>query len=155
MRVEQQVIPGDPLVRTRTILAAVLVGTIGLGAVIYAQSYFDTMMALRATKPQVAAAGIKQLCQVLAVCDFLLGTLFAGVLATFSLRVFRSGQVPPAGMRVAFTTKVGTGRSAQVIATSSLVFAIVVFVGFFLVSVHLWTVAQDYGVTYPGPFRAA
>lgn len=123
-----------------------LVGTIGLAAVIYAQSYFDTMMALCATRPQTAAAGIKQLCQVLAVWN---------VLALFSFRVFRSGQVPPTGMRVPFPTKVRTGRSAQIIATSSLVLAVIMFLGGLLLSVHLWTVGQEYGMTYPGLFRAA
>ena len=77
------------------------------------------------------------------------------MLVFFSIQVFRSGQVPPAGMRVPFPTKVRTGSSAQVIASSSLVLAVGVFVGCLLVSIQLWTVAQEYGVTYSGPFLAA
>ena len=41
--VHKAILPGDLLIRTRPLLAAVLVGTIGLAAVLCAQSYFDTM----------------------------------------------------------------------------------------------------------------
>lgn len=151
----EHIIPGDSLARTRTVLTVVLTFTLGLAAVVYTQSYSDTMLELRATHPRLATAGLKQLYQVLAVCGALLGTGLAGVLGTFSLRVFRSGQAPPAGMRVAFSTKVRTGRSARSLATCSLVLAGGVFAGSLLLAYHLWTVGLEYELLYKGPFRSA
>ena len=149
----EQSIPGDALVRTRTLLAAVLVGTMGLAAVQYAQSYFDFMMTLRATHPHLAAAGLRQLCQILAICDGLIGLSLASVLTVFSVQVFRSGQVPPVGMRVAFTVRIRTGNIATLIATSSLVVAAAVLVGSLVLGYQLWDPPKQHRSSMPGRCR--
>ena len=151
---EKYHILGDSLARTRLLLIGVMIVTLGLAAVIYTEAYFNAMRQLQATKPRIAAAGIKQLYQVLAGCNFLLGMFLAGSLATFAFRVFGSGQVPPPGMRVAFATKIRTGKSARKIATLSLVLAVVVFVGCLLSGMHLWAVGQEYELIYSRPFRS-
>lgn len=148
-------IPGDPLARTRTVLAVVLTLTLGFAALVYTQLYVDTLMELRAKHPRLAAAGLKQLYHVLAVSGVFLGTGFAGGLAACSFRVFRSGQVPPAGMRVAFTTKVRTGKSAKIIAIILLMLALGVFVGSLLLGYYLWGVGVEYELLYSGPLRRA
>ncbi len=151
---EERRLPGDSLARTRLLLMGVLIATLGLAAVIYSEAYFNTMMQLRATKPRIAAAGIKQLYQVLAGCNLLLGMFLTGVLATFSFQVLGSAQVPPPGMRVAFSTKVRTGKNARKIAIISLVLAIAVFVGCLLSGMHLWAVGQEYEMIYSRPLRS-
>lgn len=147
-------IPGDSLATTRLLLMGVLIVTLGLAAVIYAEAYFNTMMQIRATKPRIAAAGIKQLYQVLAGCNFLLGIFLAGGLATFAFRVFQSRQVPPPGMRVAFPTKFRIEKAARNIATTSLLLAALVLVGFLLSGIHLWAVGQEYEIIYSRPFQS-
>ena len=42
-----QLIPADPLVRTRAILTAALTLALGFGALVYTQAYFDSMLELR------------------------------------------------------------------------------------------------------------
>jgi hypothetical protein len=152
---EEHRIPGDSLAKTRLLLVGVLIVTFSLATVIYTEAYFNAMRQLQATKPRIAAAGIKQLYQVLAGCNFLLGICLTGGLVTFAFRVLGSGQVPPPGMRVAFSTKVRTGKNARNIATISLMLAVVVFVGFLLSGLHLWAVGQEYEMIYSRPFRSA
>ena len=146
-------IPGDPLIRTRTVLVVVLTLTLGFAALVYTQVYIDALMELRIRHPRLAAAGLKQLYQVLAVSGALLGTGVAGILARCSFRVFRSGQFPPAGIRVAFRTRVRTGKSATIIGLSSLVLALGVFVGGLVLGYHLWNVGVEYELLYSGPVR--
>lgn len=151
---EEDRIPGDSLATTRLLLMGVLIVTLSLAAVIYTEAYFNAMMQLRETKPRIAAAGIKQLYQVLAGCNVLLGMFLTGGLAAFASRVFQTRQVPPPGMRVACATKVRTGKTARNIATMSLVLAALVLVGCLLSGIHLWTVGQEYEMIYSRPFQS-
>ena len=151
---KERCLPGDSLTRTRLLLIGVMIVTLSLAVVIYTDAYFNAMRQLQATKPRIAAAGIKQLYQVLAGCNFLLGMFLTGALAIFSFRIFKSGQVPPPGMRVAFPTKVRTGKNARNIATISLVLAVVVFAGCLLSGMHLWAVGREYEMIYAQPLQS-
>lgn len=150
-----QLIPADPLVRTRAILGAVLTLALGLAALVYTQAYFDSMLTLRATYPRLAAAGLKQLYQVWAVSSGLVLGGLAALLASFAVRVLRSGRVPPPGMRVVWTTRLRTDSSASLIAGTSLALAVGLLLGGLLLGYQLWTLAVEYGASYAGPFQPA
>ena len=77
----------------------------------------------------MAAAGLKQLYQVWAVGSGLLLSGLAALLASFAVRVLRSGRVPPPGMRVVWTTRLRTGASASLIAGASLALAVGLLLG--------------------------
>lgn len=148
-------IPADPLIRTRAVLCAVLTLALGLSALVYTQAYFDSMLELRAIYPRMAAAGLKQLYQVWAVGGGLVLGGLAALLASFALRVLRSGRVPPPGMRVVWTTRLRTGTSASLIAGVSLALAVGLLLGGLLLGYQLWTLALQYGASYTGPFQPA
>ena len=148
-------IPADPLIRTRAVLCAVLTLALGFGALVYTQAYFDSMLELRAIYPRMAAAGLKQLYQVWAVGGGLVLGGLAALLASFALRVLRSGRVPPPGMRVVWTTRLRTGTSASLIAGVSLALAVGLLLGGLLLGYQLWTLALQYGASYTGPFQPA
>ena len=148
-------IPADPLLRTRAVLCAVLTLALGFGALVYTQAYFDSMLELRAIYPRMAAAGLKQLYQVWAVGSGLLLGGLAGLLASFAVRVLRSGRVPPPGMRVVWTTRLRTGTSASLIAGASLALAVGLLVCGLLLGYQLWTLAVQHGASYTGPFQPA
>ena len=150
-----QLIPADPLLRTRAILGAVLTLALGLAALVYTQAYFDSMLTLRATYPRLAAAGLKQLYQVWAVSSGLVLGGLAALLASFAVRVLRSGRVPPPGMRVVWTTRLRTDSSASLIAGTSLALAFGLLLGGLLLGYQLWTLAVEYGASYAGPFQPA
>ena len=150
-----QLIPADPLLRTRAILGAVLTLALGLAALVYTQAYFDSMLTLRATYPRLAAAGLKQLYQVWAVSSGLVLGGLAALLASFAVRVLRSGRVPPPGMRVVWTTRLRTDSSASLIAGTSLALAVGLVLGGLLLGYQLWTLAVEYGASYAGPFQPA
>ena len=150
-----QLIPADPLIRTRAILGAVLTLALGLAALVYTQAYFDSMLTLRATYPRLAAAGLKQLYQVWAVSSGLVLGGLAALLASFAVRVLRSGRVPPPGMRVVWTTRLRTDSSASLIAGTSLALAAGLVLGGLLLGYQLWTLAVEYGASYAGPFQPA
>ncbi|MCE2487082.1 MAG: hypothetical protein J4F42_16325 [Desulfurellaceae bacterium] len=148
-------IPADPLIRTRAVLAAVLTLALGLAALVYTQAYFNSMLELRTTHPRLAAAGLKQLYQVWAVSSGLVLGGLAGLLASFAVRVLRSGRVPPPGMRVVWTTRLRTDSSASLIAGTSLALAVGLLLGGLLLGHQLWSLALEYGVSYAGPFQPA
>ena len=148
-------IPADPLVRTRAALCAVLALALGFGALVYTQAYFDSMLELRAIYPRMAAAGLKQLYQVWAVGSGLVLSGLAALLASFAVRVLRSGRVPPPGMRVGWTTRLRTGASASLIAGASLALAVGLLLGGLLLGYQLWSLALEYGASYAGPFQPA
>ena len=150
-----QLIPADPLIRTRAILGAVLTLALGFAALVYTQAYFDSMLTLRATYPRLAAAGLKQLYQVWAVSSGLVLGGLAALLASFAVRVLRSGRVPPPGMRVVWTTRLRTDSSASLIAGTSLALAVGLLLGGLLLGYQLWTLAVEYGASYAGPFQPA
>ena len=150
-----QLIPADPLLRTRAILGAVLTLALGLAALVYTQAYFDSMLTLRATYPRLAAAGLKQLYQVWAVSSGLVLGGLAALLASFAVRVLRSGRVPPPGMRVVWTTRLRTDSSASLIAGTSLALAVGLLLGGLLLGYQLWSLAVEYGASYAGPFQPA
>ena len=79
----------------------------------------------------------------------------AALLASFAVRVVRSGRVPPPGMRVVWTTRLRTGTSASLIAGASLALAVGLLVCGLLLGYQLWTLAVQYGASYTGPFQPA
>lgn len=141
------IIPADPLVRTRIALGTVLTLCPGCAALVYTEAYFTARMALRASRPRLAVAGLKHLYQTWAVSGRLVGSGLAVLLARFAVRVLRSGHTPPSGMRVAFPSRLRTGNNATLIASTSLASAVGALLGY-----RLWTVALEYGVL-SGPFQ--
>ena len=137
-----EIIRADPR-RRKQILGLLTVTLITVALYLYfVQGFVGQIEKLANTSPQLATEKLRLLRTCEAVSLASLTILFSGLFATWAVQVYRSGQYPPLGVKVAWDTQVRTGRDARVMVTLFIVVALVIAIyGLAMMNV-LWS-AQD------------
>lgn len=118
-----ELLRADPRVRKRAILIALLMTLVGFASLALFHGFLREMEALATASPQLAWEKLHLVGTAALMVALFSSTAFACVLAYVAFRVFRAGQWPPPGFRVAWDMPIRTGRQATVVAVCMVVLA--------------------------------
>mgnify|MGYP006301148669 CR=1 FL=1 len=114
MKAEKPIIlEADPAYRRKMVLALILLAVLGGAALILTKSVLDGIEALAAVDPDAAIQKIKGLIVGIIAVNAVLSSVFGLYFVVLAVRVFRSGQFPPPGMKVIRDTLLRTGNKAR------------------------------------------
>lgn len=135
-------ISADPQLRARLLVWGTCVVGMGIGCLFFLKGRLDRLAALSTAAPELAAEQFQRLAVRVAALLLVLTGAVGSLGSYLALRILRTGQYPPPGLRVVRDTPLRTGRPARRVALLLGTLAALVFLGGLGLSVVLWRVTQ-------------
>jgi hypothetical protein len=107
------ILEADPAYRRKMVLALIVLAVLCGAALILTKSVLDGIEALAAVDPNAAIQKIKGLIVGIIAINAVLSSVFGLYFVLLAIRVFRSDQFPPPGMKVVRDTVLRTGKKAR------------------------------------------
>ena len=139
---EPMILEADPAYRRKMVLALIVLAVLGGAALILTKSVLDGIEALAAVDPDAAIQKIKGLIVGIIAVNAVLSSVFGLWFVLLAVRVFRSGQFPPPGMKVVRDTPIRTGKKAKV-AGAALSGAAVLVLSTNLIVIYLYILVDN------------
>lgn len=136
------ILEADPAYRRKMVLALIVLAVLGGAALIITKSVLDGIEALAAVDPDAAIQKIKRLIVGIIAVNAVLSSVFGLYFVLLAVRVFRSGQFPPPGMKVIRDTLLRTGKKAK-IAGAVLSGAAVLMLSTNLIVIYLYILVDN------------
>ena len=115
----------DPRLRTRAIVVTLMVALVGLIYLHWLNGFLQDVELLSMKDGTVAVKKLWPILLATMAAVLCSSVVLAGTLTYLAVKVYRTGQYPPPGMRVLWTTPTRTGRAATVASLCILLLAVV------------------------------